>query len=195
MGWSGCEQQGGEQQGGGQEGGGQQDGGQQDGGQQDTSQKAGQTQANSVMLQQQSKCGAWTGSKSSGYASTTHYNFRGNQGSCGCVTNDAWQTSPANRIFAAGGSQSLFGGSGSWCGHNCGKCFKLTNVGALAKDGMGTCQGAGDSITVILLDLCPVQGNEQWCNQPANHYGFGAHFDILADGGPLGWSKSSPSFY
>ena len=102
----------------------------------------------------------------------------------------SWQKSAGTKIFTAAGSQSLFGGSGSWCGSGCGKCFQLTNVGSIAAKGQGDCTGTGDTITVMVTNLCPANGNEVWCSQPSNQFGYGAHFDIMSEGGPLGWSKS-----
>lgn len=72
-------------------------------------------------------------------------------------------------------------GSGSWCGSGCGHCFKLTSTGkALAGKGQGG--EAGHSIMVMLTNLCPHNGNEEWCPEPgkSNKYGFGYHFDIMA---------------
>lgn len=102
----------------------------------------------------------------------------------------SWQASAGAQLFTAAGSQSLFdSGSSSWCGSGCGKCYKLTNVGAVAASGQGDCTGAGDSITVMVTNLCPANGNEQWCSQPSNQYGYGAHFDIMSQGGPNGWNN------
>ena len=102
----------------------------------------------------------------------------------------SWQANPGTKVFTAAGSQTLFGGSGSWCGSGCGKCYQLTNVGSIAASGQGGCTGAGDTITVMVTNLCPANGNEQWCSQPSNQFGYGAHFDIMSKDGPLGWSKS-----
>lgn len=104
----------------------------------------------------------------------------------------SWQTGDGNTIFTAAGSQNLFGGSGSWCGSGCGQCYELTNAGYVAAEGQGDCTGKGETITVMITNLCPANGNAQWCSQPADQYGYGAHFDILSQGGPRGWSKSSP---
>lgn len=53
---------------------------------------------------------------------------------------------------------------------------------------MGDCTGAGETITVMITNLCPAQGNAQWCSVP-DQYGFGAHFDIMSQAGPGGWSE------
>ncbi len=102
----------------------------------------------------------------------------------------SWQAGDGSTVFTAAGSQNLFGGSGSWCGSGCGQCYELTNVGYVAGEGQGDCTGAGDKITVMITNLCPADGNAQWCSQPTDQYGYGAHFDILSQGGPAGWSKS-----
>ena len=138
-------------------------------------------------------CGAHTGGKA-GYASTTHY-YDGNVGACGCSSGGKmalWQTSPADRVFTAAGSQNLFdSSSSSWCGNGCGKCYELTNVGHVAATGQGRCTGGGDSIIVMITNLCPADGNEVWCSQPKNQYGYRTHFDIMnGDGGPMGWGES-----
>jgi endoglucanase len=104
-----------------------------------------------------------------------------------------WQASPGGtNLYTAASSQNLFDGpssSSSWCGSGCGKCYQLTNAGAIAAAGQGDCTGSGDTITVMVTNLCPANGNQQWCSQPENQYGFGAHFDIMSQGGPLGWNN------
>ena len=138
-------------------------------------------------------CAAYIGSKA-GYATTTHY-YDGQVGACGCSTGTAmspWQASPGSpNLYTAAGSQNLFAPSSpsSWCGSGCGKCYTLTNAGAIAASGQGDCTGAGDTITVMVTNLCPANGNEQWCAQPENRYGFGAHFDIMSQAGPAGWNN------
>lgn len=103
----------------------------------------------------------------------------------------SWQASPpgGNTIFTAAGSQNLFDtGSSSWCGSGCGTCYELTNTGSIAADGQGECTGAGETITVMITNLCPANGNAQWCSVP-DQYGFPAHFDIMSQGGPMGWNN------
>ena len=127
-----------------------------------------------------------------------HY-YDGNKGACGCGTDSGafpWQLGSGS-LWTAAGSSSLFdnGGSSSWCGSGCGTCYELTNAGSIAASGQGDCTGAGEKITVLITNLCPAQGNEQWCSAPTNRYGFGAHFDINSQSGPAsGWSKLMPSF-
>ncbi len=102
---------------------------------------------------------------------------------------DSWQSNPGDKLYTAAGSQTLFGGSGSWCGSGCGTCYELTNMGSIAATGQGECTGAGQTITVMITNLCPANGNAQWCSVP-DSYGFPAHFDIMSQtGGPSGWSK------
>ena len=123
--------------------------------------------------------------------------FDGQMGACGCGTGSGasqqmsqWQTGDGKTIYTAAGSQNLFGGSGTWCGSGCGQCYELTNTGYLPAFEMGTCNGAGETITVMITNLCPQQGNEQWCSQPTDQYGYTAHFDIMSQDLPLGsWSK------
>ena len=166
-------------------------------GQQFSQAAAGQQSAQQATQQntQQSSdgCAMYSGDKSwsdsSGTASSTRYNFNGNQNSCGCITNDGWQTSPADGLYAAGVTQSLYQDADTWCGPNCGQCYELTNLNSVANiEGStktGSCEGKqGQTITVMLLDLCPQEGNQQWCAQPTNQYGFGVHFDVL--NGPWG---------
>ena len=100
----------------------------------------------------------------------------------------SWQANPGSGLYTAAGSQNLFGGSGSWCGSGCGTCYELTNTGSIAADGQGDCTGAGDTITVLVSNLCPANGNEQWCSVP-NQFSYPAHFDIMSQDGPQGWSK------
>ena len=140
-----------------------------------------------------------------GYLLTSlqHY-WDGQKGACGCGTGTGggtvypWQESPGPGLFTAAASQNLFdgaGSTGSYCGTGCGKCYNVTNLGYIAATGEGDCTGAGQSITVMVTNLCPANGNQQWCAQPKNEYDFPAHFDIMqassSAGGPMGWSKSS----
>lgn len=63
----------------------------------------------------------------------------------------------------AAASQALFGESGSsWCGAGCGTCYNLTSTGSAPK-GESTGDNAGDSIIVMVTNLCPHDSNEQWC--------------------------------
>ncbi|QKX54271.1 uncharacterized protein TRUGW13939_01356 [Talaromyces rugulosus] len=119
-------------------------------------------------------------------ATTTRY-YDGQEGACGCGTSsgaDAWQLGISDNVYTAAGSQALFDTSGSsWCGAGCGTCYNLTSTGSSACDGCGTGGVAGDSIIVMVTNLCPYNGNQQWCPQPGstNEYGYGYHFDINAE--------------
>ena len=130
----------------------------------------------------------------------------GLKGACGCGTGTGdgtlfpWQQSPGPGLFTAASSQNLYDGEGStssYCGTGCGKCYKVTNLGYIAFENQGNCTGAGESITVMVTNLCPANSNPQWCTQPTNQYDFPAHFDIMEAykdaGGPMGWSKSCTS--
>lgn len=75
-----------------------------------------------------------------------------------------WQLGiPTNlgTFYTVAGSSALFEAPGAaWCGHGCGKCFKLTS-GGIAPAGQGTGAPVGDSIFVALTNLCPYKGNER----------------------------------
>ena len=73
------------------------------------------------------------------------------------------QQSGGNGLYTAAASTSLFG-TATWCGSGCGTCFKLTSTGS-APSGQGTGGAAGNSITVMVTNLCPYNGNEKWCPQ------------------------------
>ena len=57
-------------------------------------------------------------------------------------------------------------------GDACGRCFRLTGS---ADPYSSNNKGPFKSIVVKVTDLCPVQGNEQWCGQtvsnPTNSFG------------------------
>lgn len=109
--------------------------------------------------------------------------YDGTEGACGCGTSSnspfSWQLSGSG-FHTAAGSPALFG-SGSWCGSGCGKCYQLTSTGA-APSGQGNGGASGQSITVMVTNLCPTAGNAQWCSPAgsANSYGYDYHFDIMA---------------
>ena len=124
-----------------------------------------------------------------------HY-YDGLKGACGCGTDNAmspWQANPGPHIYTAAASQFLFAGAGStssWCGSGCGTCYELTNIGKVATAGEGSCStGSSTTITVMVTNLCPANGNQQWCGQETNEYGFAAHFDIMSEQGPEGWGE------
>ena len=123
-----------------------------------------------------------------------HY-YDSQVGACGCGsggTMSSWQTGDGSKLYTAAGSPNLFGSGSTWCGSGCGVCYELTNLGSLPAAGEGDCTGSGDVITVMITNLCPTDGNAQWCSVP-DQYGFPAHFDIMSQGGPNGWSKFSLS--
>jgi endoglucanase len=99
------------------------------------------------------------------------------------------QLSPASGVYTAAGSQALYDASGlSWCGAGCGKCYQLTSTGNAPCSSCGTGGAAGQSIIVMVTNLCPNNGNAQWCANPGgtNQYGFEYHFDIMAQSEVLG---------
>jgi len=130
-----------------------------------------------------------------GQATTTHY-FDGQVGACGCGTTSgqmfSWQEGISSGVYTAAASQAIFSSSGAtWCGSGCGLCFQLTSTGNSPCSTCGTGGGAGQSIIVMVTNLCPHNGNEQWC--PAvggvNQYGYSAHFDIMSNGNFI-WDNS-----
>ncbi|KAL1941305.1 hypothetical protein VTO73DRAFT_7517 [Trametes versicolor] len=110
----------------------------------------------------------------SGTASFTHYSGCG-QPACGI---------PASG-FTAAVSQLAFGsGPGLGPGDACGRCFAVT----ANKDPFSPAfTGPFHTIVVKVTDLCPSQGNEEWCGQstssPNNQHGAPVHFDICEDTG------------
>lgn len=75
-----------------------------------------------------------------------------------------------------------------WCGGGCGKCFRLTSTGVSTCETCGAGGETGKSITVMVTNLCPFVGNEQWCPNPGqlNPHGYGYHFDIMGGRGVFG---------
>lgn len=78
-------------------------------------------------------------------------------------------------VYTAAGSPALFDtakSGSSWCGGGCGTCYKLTSTGTSVTKGD---EAPGRSIVVMLTNLCPNGGNEQWCPAAGskNAYGFG----------------------
>ncbi|ROV92627.1 hypothetical protein VPNG_09877 [Cytospora leucostoma] len=121
----------------------------------------------------------------SGKATTTRY-YDGTEGACGCGTSGgcySWQTGISSGVYTAAGSQALFGSDGStWCGSGCGACYKLTSTGSAPCSTCGTGGASGESIVVMVTNLCPSDSNAQWCPQVGgtNDYGYSYHFDIMA---------------
>jgi hypothetical protein len=111
-----------------------------------------------------------------------------------------WTTVPEGRILTDfsipststhSASQAIFDQANkSWCGAGCGLCFQLTSTGKSPCSTCGTGGASGQSIIVMVTNLCPNNGNAQWC--PAvggtNQYGYSAHFDIMSNGNFL-WGE------
>ncbi|RAO73543.1 uncharacterized protein BHQ10_009555 [Talaromyces amestolkiae] len=129
---------------------------------------------------------ALAGSASAYLATTTRY-YDGQEGACGCGSSsglDSWQLDVSTGVYTAAGSQALFDtDDSSWCGGGCGKCYNLTSTGSSACNGCGEGGVAGESIIVMVTNLCPYNGNEVWCPSVGakNNYGYSYHFDIMAE--------------
>ncbi|KAJ4492556.1 endoglucanase V-like protein [Lentinula edodes] len=87
--------------------------------------------------------------------------------------------------FTAAINQLAFGSvPGLGAGDACGRCFALTGA---ADPYSPAFTGPFNSIIVKVTDMCPVEGNEQWCGQttsdPINSFGTEFHFDICEDTG------------
>jgi len=125
-------------------------------------------------------------------ATTTRY-WDGQEGACGCGSGSAfaWQ----GQYYTAAASQAIYDeGGSSWCGAGCGSCWQLTPTGDCPTG--GPCASQTNPITVMVTNLCPYNGNQQWCPNPgnANQYGYRQHFDLLdlnMDGliSQLGWNN------
>ncbi|KAI9675686.1 MAG: hypothetical protein M1817_001053 [Caeruleum heppii] len=130
-------------------------------------------------------------------ASTTRY-ADANVGACGCGSNGTpfpWQSKISDNVYTAAGSQKLYdAGGASWCGSGCGSCYSLTNTGERAGGAPGNTEGGpkGETIMVMLTNLCPAAGNDEWCSLPTNKHGMGAHFDIMQ--GVPGWDNPIVDF-
>ncbi|KAF8344144.1 glycoside hydrolase [Cantharellus anzutake] len=126
-------------------------------------------------------------------ATTTRY-YDGSEGACGCGNNSGpftWQKGISSGVYTAAASQGIFDAAGAtWCGGGCGLCFKLTSSGEAPCSTCGTGGGAGQSIIVMVTNLCPSTGNGQWCPSTGsmNDYGYSAHFDIMSKDG-FGWDN------
>ncbi|KAL6852129.1 endoglucanase-5 [Trichoderma novae-zelandiae] len=123
----------------------------------------------------------------SAYKATTTRYYDGLEGACGCGSNSGgafpWQAGIGNGVYTAAGSQALYDTAGaSWCGAGCGKCYQLTSTGQSPCSSCGTGGVAGQSIIVMVTNLCPNNGNAQWCPVVGgtNQYGYSYHFDIQA---------------
>ncbi|KAF8817487.1 endoglucanase [Phlegmacium glaucopus] len=87
--------------------------------------------------------------------------------------------------FTAAMNQLAFGAPpGLGAGDACGRCFSLTGTSDPYSPAF---TGPFNSIVVMVTDLCPIQGNEEWCGQstsnPINQHGKPFHFDICEDTG------------
>lgn len=129
-------------------------------------------------------------------ASTTRY-WDGQMGACGCGTGDtspfAWQYT---KITAAG-SPPIFG-TGTWCGSGCGTCYKLTPT-AIGASVVGTGAPNTNSVVIKVTNLCPPDGNANWCSYDVNSYGYDAHFDLMdynMDGliSSMGWNNPEVTY-
>jgi hypothetical protein len=98
-------------------------------------------------------------------------------GACGCGSSSGsmftWQLGGSG-FYTAAGSAALFG-SGTWCSSGCGTCYQLTSTGSAPCSSCGTGGDEGQSITVMVTNLCPYNGNAQWCPETGstNEYGYG----------------------
>ncbi|KAN0121004.1 RlpA-like double-psi beta-barrel-containing domain containing protein, partial [Russula decolorans] len=75
-------------------------------------------------------------------------------------------------------------GANSASGDACGRCFKITSN----KDPYTpSYSGPFNSIVVRVSNLCPIDGNQEWCGQtashPVNQFGASMHFDLCGDSG------------
>ena len=122
---------------------------------------------------------------------TPHQSYGiGGQDSCGC--DGSWLAPNGGKVLTAATNYPLFdipaSDNSGYCKGGCGKCFQLTRT-----------QGGSDSVVVLITNLCPVSGNEEWCKSP-NGAGKNYHFDIAipsgADGtsGQNGWGNTFVNF-
>ena len=95
-------------------------------------------------------------------------------------------------MMGAAINEAVFGDY-SKCSSACGTCYELTSLGN-APPGLGPSGQPTNTITVMIVDACPVKGNEKFCSAP-NEYGKSVHFDLAvpenADHGPNHWGESS----
>merc|ERR1711872_665306 len=128
-------------------------------------------------------------------ASTTRYHD-GYQGACGCGSGSgAGRGYPWNiNGYTLALNEARFGAS--WCGRACGRCVKVTTTGGHVP-WMGRPTREGQVKYFMITNLCPANGNEQWCKGNTNTYGYEAHFDF-ADGArqisSLGWDNSEVTY-
>lgn len=92
--------------------------------------------------------------------------YDGTEGACGCGTSSglfSWQKGISSGVYTAAGSQALFGAGSTWCGSGCGTCYSLTSTGSSPCSSCGSGGASGQSVIVMVTNLCPNNGNAQWC--------------------------------
>ncbi|KAI9724245.1 MAG: hypothetical protein M1828_003668 [Chrysothrix sp. TS-e1954] len=108
-------------------------------------------------------------------ATFTHYGIP-DSANCATTANACGPVTASG--FTAAISQKQFGvGPGAGAGPGCGECWTLH----IQSDETAKAV-TQKSINVTVNNLCPISGNEQWCNVP-NAYGGQVHFDLCADTG------------
>ena len=113
-------------------------------------------------------------------ATFTHYGGGDIMGSANCKSATPACGDGTQNVagFTAAISQNEYGvGPGAGRGPACGTCYKLT-VDSTASGQ----REASKTITVTVNNLCPAQGNEQWCSMGSNgtnSYGAQVHFDLV----------------
>ncbi|TDL23794.1 endoglucanase V-like protein [Rickenella mellea] len=110
----------------------------------------------------------------SGTASFTYYYGCGQAG-CGKTATG----------YTAAINQLAFGSvPGLGPGDACGRCFSIT---AHQDPYSPAFTGPFKTIVVKVTDMCPVNGNQEWCGQtqanPKNQHGMQSHFDVCVDTG------------
>eukprot|EP01102_Stenamoeba_stenopodia_P016991 TRINITY_DN6025_c0_g1_i1.p1 TRINITY_DN6025_c0_g1~~TRINITY_DN6025_c0_g1_i1.p1 ORF type:complete len:301 (-),score=40.39 TRINITY_DN6025_c0_g1_i1:84-953(-) len=103
-----------------------------------------------------------------GVGTATHYNIAGQPGSCNCAYN-AYDLYPTAAL-----SQQQFGAA-SANGPACGACYRIKPYGDPYDASF--CSDSGPEVVVKVTDLCPIQGNVEWCQVP-NQHGGAVHFDL-----------------
>jgi len=111
----------------------------------------------------------------SGTATFTEY-VGCSQPACGITANG----------FTAAMSQLAFGSDpGDGPGDACGRCFAIT--GTQDPYSPAFTGPFGPTIVVMVTDMCPLSGNQNWCGQtdadPVNSFGASVHFDLCEDTG------------
>ncbi|KAF2086605.1 glycoside hydrolase family 45 protein [Saccharata proteae CBS 121410] len=117
-------------------------------------------------------------------ASFTEYGSSDDNGSGTCNTNTAACGFYTNPGYSAAVSQNLYGvGPGAGAGPACGACYKLT---AETDSSGNKLSNAGNSIVVMVNNLCPADGNtlcSQSSTSSTNQYGANVNFDLCMDDG------------